>query len=251
MACRHAKGGICTCLACPKAGEVVPYCCEGCRFAEEPGERRPRRPALKQLAVEAYTGPIPEGAVRCKRCGRPCKTGSPDPKARMLRISAGTGFCLDCAVTDWLRNTYPVNLLLGAAPLLGTKRAVADQERWDEMLDVEEDYSPLGMCDLVITERDPLGKALVAGLHGDMGPLDAMTAEREEREARRARSKAERADRHPERKLLSPAIREGFRDIMVASFAQARWEDIDWEWIVENWSLPFPKARGNQGACAP
>ena len=99
MSCRHAKGGICTNLACTRAGADLRFDgpCVACDFAEEPGERRPRRAAEKQLAVEAYSGPIPKGAVRCLRCGRPCKAGTPDPKARMLRKkAAGDGYCLDC-----------------------------------------------------------------------------------------------------------------------------------------------------------
>ena len=50
----------------------------------------------------------------CGRCGVSCKV---DPiagsQAKMLkRGKVPKGLCLNCAVHDWLRNTYPVNLLL-------------------------------------------------------------------------------------------------------------------------------------------
>lgn len=52
--------------------------------------------------------------VECQRCGVRCRTGSPgNPKARMLRRSEEPkGLCVNCAVHDWLRNTYPCNILL-------------------------------------------------------------------------------------------------------------------------------------------
>jgi len=30
----------------------------------------------------------------------------------MLRFAEGSGLCVNCAVHDWLRNTYPLNILL-------------------------------------------------------------------------------------------------------------------------------------------
>ena len=50
----------------------------------------------------------------CSRCGARCKV---DPKAgsqaKMLkRGKVPKGLCVNCAVHDFLRNTYPVNLLL-------------------------------------------------------------------------------------------------------------------------------------------
>ncbi len=52
--------------------------------------------------------------VECKRCGQRCKLSeTPGKKAKMLRRSKEPkGLCVNCAVHDWLRNTYPVNLLL-------------------------------------------------------------------------------------------------------------------------------------------
>ncbi len=49
----------------------------------------------------------------CQRCGARCKaSGQGKPKAKMLRWSKSTGLCVNCAVHDWLRNTYPPNLIL-------------------------------------------------------------------------------------------------------------------------------------------
>ena len=52
--------------------------------------------------------------VECKRCGQRCKvSGPPGKKAKMLRHSKEPkGLCVNCAVHDWMRNTYPVNMLL-------------------------------------------------------------------------------------------------------------------------------------------
>ncbi len=50
--------------------------------------------------------------VKCKRCGWRCKrAGPPGKKAKMLRF-AKEGLCVNCAVHDWLRNTYPPNILI-------------------------------------------------------------------------------------------------------------------------------------------
>jgi len=52
--------------------------------------------------------------TRCLRCGVRVKvSGRGNPKAKMLRRSnEPKGLCVNCAVHDWLRNTYPVNILL-------------------------------------------------------------------------------------------------------------------------------------------
>lgn len=51
--------------------------------------------------------------VDCQRCGQRCKvSGPPGQKAKMLRFAEGPGLCVNCAVHDWMRNTYPVNTLL-------------------------------------------------------------------------------------------------------------------------------------------
>ena len=52
--------------------------------------------------------------THCERCKALCKVAeSQNPKAKMLRWSKESkGLCINCAVHDWLRNTYPVNLIL-------------------------------------------------------------------------------------------------------------------------------------------
>lgn len=52
--------------------------------------------------------------VRCERCEASCKVnGLRNPDAKMLRRSKQPkGLCINCAVHDWLRNTYPPNILL-------------------------------------------------------------------------------------------------------------------------------------------
>ncbi len=52
--------------------------------------------------------------TNCQRCGVRCQVGSPkNPNAKMLRRSKEPkGICVNCAVHDWLRNTYPCNMLL-------------------------------------------------------------------------------------------------------------------------------------------
>ena len=52
-----------------------------------------------------------ETIVHCERCGLRCRAGVGSPKAKMLR-RAVKGFCVNCAVHDWLRNTYPINMQL-------------------------------------------------------------------------------------------------------------------------------------------
>lgn len=55
--------------------------------------------------------------INCERCGARCKvTGPRNSDAKMLRRSKEPkGLCVNCAVHNWLRNTYPVNLLLASS----------------------------------------------------------------------------------------------------------------------------------------
>lgn len=52
--------------------------------------------------------------VNCERCKTRCKVDTlRNSKAKMLRRSIEPkGLCANCAVHDWLRNTYPPNILL-------------------------------------------------------------------------------------------------------------------------------------------
>ena len=56
----------------------------------------------------------PFGVCQCERCKARCRV-APDrnPQAKMLRKSAvPKGLCVNCAAHDWLRNTYPANMIL-------------------------------------------------------------------------------------------------------------------------------------------
>jgi len=100
--------------------------------------------------------------VNCERCGDRIRVDVPrDSNAKMLRRSKEHGgICINCAVHDWLRNTYPPNMLL--------------------------------------------------------------------------------AESGPEI-LLYPHIQKLFAEIMQAGFADAKPDEIDWDRVVGNWDLPFPK----------
>lgn len=52
--------------------------------------------------------------INCDRCGVKLQMDSPgNPDAKMLRrAKEPKGVCVNCAVHDWLRNTYPCNILL-------------------------------------------------------------------------------------------------------------------------------------------
>lgn len=78
----------------------------------------------------------------CNRCGRNCQPGTADPKARMLRISeTSDGYCLDCAVTEWLRITPPICYMLGVHPQAG-KWQQQEQKSWDHMTRGEDRRGP-------------------------------------------------------------------------------------------------------------
>lgn len=51
--------------------------------------------------------------INCERCEARYRVDTPrSSKAKMLRRSKEPkGLCVNCAVHDWLRNTYPVNLI--------------------------------------------------------------------------------------------------------------------------------------------
>lgn len=54
-----------------------------------------------------------DNITNCLRCGAKCKIEPiPGSKARLLKRGNKEGLCLSCAVHDWLRNTYPINMLL-------------------------------------------------------------------------------------------------------------------------------------------
>ncbi len=90
----------------------------------------------------------------CGRCGIRCRVGSSGrPDAKMLRRSdKPKGLCVNCAVHDFLRNTYPANMLLaesGPGSLVhphiqeqfaglmrvGMADAMPDEIRWDLIIE--------------------------------------------------------------------------------------------------------------------
>lgn len=103
-----------------------------------------------------------EGRANCQRCGAQLKVDAvPGSKAKMLRRSKDAkGLCINCAVHDWLHNTYPPNIQLA-----------------------------------------------------ESGPQI----------------------------LLYPMIQEKFADLMRTGLSDATPDEIDWQRIVDNWELPFPK----------
>ncbi|KKN74456.1 hypothetical protein LCGC14_0390760 [marine sediment metagenome] len=66
---------------------------------------------MKEQKTLFDTAGAPE-TVDCPRCGQRCRVDLlPGSKAKMLRRSK-KGLCANCAVHDWLRNTYPPNIIL-------------------------------------------------------------------------------------------------------------------------------------------
>lgn len=62
--------------------------------------------------------------TNCLRCNRLCQTGTPDPKARMIRHSASDGFCPDCIITKCLRSIEAIENIIGGTPACGTSRGL-------------------------------------------------------------------------------------------------------------------------------
>ena len=91
--------------------------------------------------------------INCQRCGARCRVaGSRNPDAKMLRRSKEPkGLCVNCAVHDWLRNTYPCNILLAQS---GAKALIHPhiQEQFTEIMRIGmADAMPDEICwDLII-----------------------------------------------------------------------------------------------------
>lgn len=47
----------------------------------------------------------------CKRCGKECQSSIGNPDARLLRRS-NQGYCADCALTEFLKRTEPLGMLI-------------------------------------------------------------------------------------------------------------------------------------------
>jgi len=133
------------------------------------------------------------GTTDCERCGAKIKVDAmPGSKAKMLRRSKEPkGLCVNCAVHDWLRNTYPPNILLaqsGPKILLfphiqeqfaeimkvGFADAQPDEIDWNRIVDnwdlpFPEKIKPSGMnpCSQLLLDEIAAGKR--PGL-GSIGP---------------------------------------------------------------------------------
>ena len=70
-----------------------------------------RDKAIKKFGLKAVGGGKETYCIRCKaRC---TVAGPGKADAKMLRYSkTPQGLCVNCAAHDWLRNTYPVNMML-------------------------------------------------------------------------------------------------------------------------------------------
>jgi hypothetical protein len=62
----------------------------------------------------------PKTQAKCGRCFVPLQVKpKPGSKAQMLRLAkAPKGYCINCAVHDWIRHTYPINMQIEANPKL-------------------------------------------------------------------------------------------------------------------------------------
>jgi len=50
-------------------------------------------------------------STKCKRCGKECQGGIGNPEARLLK-RAQQGYCADCALTAFLKETEPLGMLI-------------------------------------------------------------------------------------------------------------------------------------------
>lgn len=127
--------------------------------------------------------------INCERCQAHCRVNElRSSDAKMLRHSnEPKGLCVNCAVHDWLRNTYPPNLLLaqsGPRILLfphiqkqfaeimkvGSSDAKPDEIDWDRIVENWElpfphKIKPSGMNPCSQKELD----AIKAGTHPGLG----------------------------------------------------------------------------------
>ena len=50
--------------------------------------------------------------TKCERCGKLCRGGEGNPEARLLKRGAKNGYCVDCALTAFLKGTEPLGMLI-------------------------------------------------------------------------------------------------------------------------------------------
>ena len=59
----------------------------------------------------------------CLRCQVPLRPGTPDPKARGIRQTAGVGYCANCMITRFLLAIEPVRNIIEGSPARGSAAA--------------------------------------------------------------------------------------------------------------------------------
>ena len=57
--------------------------------------------------------------VNCIRCGRPCKTDTPDPAKRQIRRTDHAAYCPNCVVTQFLLSVEPIRQTIEGSPARG------------------------------------------------------------------------------------------------------------------------------------
>lgn len=86
----------------------------------------------------------------CQRCKAKCKIDpKPQSNAKMLkRGKTAKGFCINCAVHNWFRNTYPANLILAGM------RNPADTLRLEHIQQQFTNIMKVGLADACPDEID-------------------------------------------------------------------------------------------------
>ncbi|MDD5327443.1 MAG: hypothetical protein PHY02_06470 [Phycisphaerae bacterium] len=155
--------------------------------------------------------------AHCERCGTPVKVAGPqNSKAKMLRRSKKPkGLCVNCAVHDWLQNTYPVNMILAGS---GPKALVHPhiQKQFTEIMRVGlADAKPDEInWDLIIENWDLPFKNKVKGTATNPASQAVLDREPAERARREARLKEEFEDPGRRQRELDDVINNEFLPLM-------------------------------------
>lgn len=155
--------------------------------------------------------------TNCERCKAPCKVEGPrNPSAKMLRRSKEPkGLCVNCAVHDWLRNTYPVNVLLAQSGPKGLRFPHIQEQFAGIMRTMFSDARPDEInWDLIIANWDLPFKGKVKAWA--MNPASQAILDREpaERAKRESRLKEEFEDPGKRQRELDDVINNEFLPLM-------------------------------------
>ena len=55
-------------------------------------------------------------STNCLRCGRECRSGTPDPTKQAIVVSAGSGYCANCVITIFLHRIEPIRDIIKGTP---------------------------------------------------------------------------------------------------------------------------------------